>query len=70
MPAYTNAKTTIPPIFQYIIDNHNERYALPKDGTMTQHQWRTLRALVTEMKSLRGDAERALRWNTDKGATQ
>jgi hypothetical protein len=69
MAAFTNAKQSIPLLFKFIMDNHRAREALPKDGTMTQQQWREQRALVTEMKSLRRDAEKALRWNTDKGNT-
>lgn len=67
MPAFTNAAQSIPPLFQFIMDNHAAREALPKDGSMTQQQWREQRALVTDMQSLRRDAEKALRWNTDKG---
>lgn len=67
MAAFTNAKQSIPLIFKFIMENHAAREALPKDGTMTQQQWREQRALVTDMLSLRRDAERMLRWNTDKG---
>lgn len=65
--AYTNAKQSIPLLFKFIMQNHAAREALPKDGRMTQRQGREQRALVTDMKSLRRDAEKALRWNTDKG---
>ena len=67
MPAYTNAKQTIPPLFQYIMANHAERESLYETGAITQAGWRRLRILVKEMKNLRIAAENALAWNTNKG---
>jgi hypothetical protein len=72
MPAYTNARQTIPYVFEAIIANDAARLALrdrAADGLMTQSDWRELGELVADRKNLRRGAEQAMRWNTDKGAT-
>lgn len=68
MPAFTNAKTHVPALFQEIMRNHNEQQAiLDKGETMSTEEWCRLRELKDEMKEYRRAAEKALHWNADKG---
>jgi hypothetical protein len=62
-------QTTVPRVFQEIIDNDNERAAIRAKGfDMTQADWRRLAVLSEDKKkNLRPAAEQALKWNTDKG---
>lgn len=71
MPAYTNARQTIPEVFTQVMRNDQRRERLRDlavNGEMTQGDWRELGELTRDRKNLRGSAEKALRWNTDKGA--
>jgi hypothetical protein len=73
MAAYTNAKQSIPPIFQEIMRNHRQREELVERFTSGLHSghgdWVEMMRLVREMKEYRRSAEQALRWNVDKGST-
>lgn len=67
-PAYTNAKQTIPEVFKEIIKNEAARRTLSTPEVISFEQCQQFRALKDDMdKNLRPSAERALRWNTDKG---
>lgn len=67
MPAYTNAKQTLPLIFQEIMRNQAERAALAAPAVIPFDAVKHHATLVVEMEGFRRDAERALKWNTDKG---
>lgn len=73
MPAYTNAKQTIPHVFKCVVENDREREALRDSfvayGPNSPAQWLRLKELIADRKNLRIGAEKALRWNTDKGNT-
>jgi hypothetical protein len=72
MPAYTNARQHMPKVFRHIIDSDRELTRLRDDfvsGEGTTDDWHRVRELHADRKNLRAGAERALRWNTDKGAT-
>lgn len=75
MPAYTNAKQTIPEVFKLIMVNHAAQEPLLSKclnrslDALTMDEWIELGRLRREMIGYRADAERALKWNTDKGAT-
>lgn len=67
--AFTNAKQSIPPLFAEIMRNHAEREALRAPSLITFGEARRYRVLQAEMDEFRRGAEKALMWNTDKGAT-
>jgi len=70
MPAYTNAHQHIPEVFKEIMENDAERAALHAKPNMTTADWRRVGELMDRKKrDLVPSAERALRWNTDKGAS-
>lgn len=71
MPAYTNARPNVPKIFQEIMKNDTQRGdILAKGADMTTADWKRLKELAKDKKdNLRPGAEKALRWNTDKGNT-
>jgi hypothetical protein len=60
---------SIPTVFKDIMANDSERAAIREKGAdMTQADWRRLASLNHDKKTnLRPGAEKALRWNTDKG---
>lgn len=69
MPAFTNAKQSIPPLFMAIMENDKARDAIHAKGAeMTSDDWNELGRLTREKRDFRGAAEKALRWNVDKGA--
>lgn len=70
MPAYTNAKQTIPDLFQEIIRNHDQREYLRAPKIITLGEARAYRVLQDEMERFRVGAEKVLCWNTDKGNTK
>ena len=70
MPAYTNAKQTVPPLFQEIMRNYDEQRKIVLAigyQKATKEDWRELHRLRREMTDYRRAAEKALCWNTDKG---
>lgn len=70
MPAYTNARQHFPQAFKDIIANDARREEIRDGfvaGSASLIDWRELSLLVQDRKNLRASAERALRWNTDKG---
>jgi hypothetical protein len=71
MPAYTNAKQNIPPLFKEITRNHAETAALRNADAVVVPlaAVSNLKRLRDEMSEYRRGAERALRWNTNKGNT-
>lgn len=69
MAAYTNAKQCIPGLFMEIMRNQAERQALAAPPLITMGEVRQHATLMREMAEYRRGAERALRWNIDKGNT-
>lgn len=68
MPAFTNAKQSIPPLFVAIMENDNARDAIKAMGaSMTHSDWIDLGRLTREKRDFRSAAEKALSWNVDKG---
>lgn len=59
-----------PLVFQEIIKNHDAQADIFARGDGISHEdWRHLRALRDDMRlNLRPSAERALKWNEDKGS--
>jgi hypothetical protein len=70
--ASPNPKPHVPDLFKEIIRNDNERQAI-HDSIMHiglaegQAAWRRLKELHAEKKEYRSGAEKALKWNKDKG---
>lgn len=68
MPAFTNAKQSIPSLFVAIIENDSARDAIKAKGaSMTHLDWTELGRLTREKRDFRSAAEKALSWNADKG---
>lgn len=68
MPAFTNAKQSIPSLFVAIIENDSARDAIKAKGaSMTHLDWTELGRLTREKRDFRSAAEKALSWNVDKG---
>lgn len=64
----------VPELFKQIVRNHNEQGdaidRMRNADTIVEAQlaWRCLKVLNKEMKEYRRGAEKALKWNKDKGA--
>lgn len=67
MPAYTNAVQTIPAVFKAVIENHNKQRELKSLDVIP---FSPMAELLMDMRNLRHSAEKALRWNTNKGSAQ
>lgn len=69
MPAFTNAKQSIPPLFVAIMENDKARDAIHAKGCeMTSDDWNELGRLTREKRDFRVAAAKHLSWNADKGA--
>lgn len=64
-----NSQANVSPLFNAIIENHNERSALTAAKVLPIELAHTLRPLQQRMAELRRAAEKALCWNKDKGNT-
>jgi hypothetical protein len=73
MPAYTNACQRIPALFEEIMRNHRDvaclKAVVTKSSIVPWHAVLSLKRLRAEMREFRRGAEKALRWNVDKGNT-
>jgi hypothetical protein len=67
MPAYTNATQSIPDQFKEIMRNDRERALLKAQPIIDFNKGA---ALIKERREYARNAERILRWNTDKGNTR
>jgi hypothetical protein len=67
MPAYTNATQNIPEQFKEIMRNDRELSALKEKELIA---FERAAMLIKERREYTRNAERILRWNTDKGNTR
>lgn len=67
MPYYTNAKQTIPNVFKCIIENDTKQGELRQLDVIP---FAPMKELIRDRRNLNASAEKALRWNTDKGNAQ
>lgn len=67
MAAYTNAHQSIPAQFKEIMRNDKEREALYALPAIPFHK---MVELIRERRQYSRQAEKLLRWNTDKGNTK
>lgn len=67
MPAYTNAKQVIPNVFKCVMEIDIKQQELRRLDVIP---FAPAVELIRDRRNLRASAEKMLRWNTDKGATQ
>ena len=65
--AWSNAKPNVPPLFREIVKNDARRAEIKAMPVVPWERAQEHAALVREKRDFRQAAEKALRWNADKG---